>query len=350
MPLCALCVCGVELLRFAARASFLSALLLTFASASALHLSAQQLKNSRAESEQDETIRVDSDLVSLSVRVSDEQHRPVRNLRREDFRVSEDGTPQTISFFSTEESPISYGLVVCYSGVGREQFGEVIAAGKTVIEGNRPGDETFIARFMSNERAQIQWNFTSDQKALAAALDALYTGDAPRTLVDAVYLSVEHVAQSGMDDSNETRRRLRHRALVLITDGEDRHSFYKQEQLFALLRKEDVQVYVVGFVGELKGGHNFVRQQSKRAQAVTLLNRLASETGGRAFYPNSPRDLPLIAGEIARDLRTQYIIGYSPTNREHDGSFRTLNVAVADATPNGGKRIVTARSGYTAPK
>jgi Ca-activated chloride channel family protein len=289
------------------------------------------------------------------VRVEDFERRPVNNLRREDFRVFEDGVAQSVSFFSTEEAPVSYGLVVCYTGVERAQVEKVVEAGKLLVASNRPGDATFIARFMSGGRAQIQWNFTTDKRALGEALDALYTGAAPRTLVDAVYLSAEHVAQNDAGDARSaagaggvapaSRPALRRRALVLVTDGEDRGSFYKQEQLFGLLRREDVQIYVIGFVGELKTRSDGGRR-SERARAVTLLNRLAAETGGRVFYPNSLRDLPLVAGEVARDLRTHYTIGYRPTNTTRDGSFRSLRVTVSDAD-DGGKRSAVTRSGYT---
>lgn len=323
------------------------------------HISPQPRTKDAPNAGQEETIRVDSDLVSLSVRVTDEQHRPINNLRREDFRILEDGEPQTISFFSTDEAPLSYGLVVCYSGTARAQIAQVIAAGKLMVDGNRPGDETFVARLTSNARPQIQWDFTADRKVLSETLDALSTGTTARTLVDAVYLSVEHVAQNSMSSRGEAnsdgaaarRRTLRRRALVLITDGEDRHSFYTQEQLFALLRREEVQIYIVGFIGELKtesGGGVAVR--SRRAQSVAFMNRLAADTGGRVFYPNSAQDLPLVAAEITRDLRTQYTLGYSPTNKARDGSFRTLRVLAGGATAGRRQHIAVTRSGYTAPR
>ena len=136
--------------------------------------------------------------------------------------------------------------------------------------------------------------------------------------------------------------------MILVTDGEDRVSYYKQEQLFARLREQDVQIYVIGFVNELDREGGFIRKSSKD-RAVSLINKLALETGGRAFFPQSISELPQIAGEIVRDLRTQYVLAYNPTNKARDGSYRAIKVAIADA-PGRDKRIALTRSGRLAPK
>jgi Ca-activated chloride channel family protein len=103
---------------------------------------------------------------------------------------------------------------------------------------------------------------------------------------------------------------------------------------------------VIGFVNELDKEGGFIRK-SPRERSVNLINKLASETGGRAFFPDSIADLPQIANEIVRDLRTQYVVSYNPTNKARDGSYRAIKVAVAD---NGrDKRIALTRSGRTAP-
>jgi Ca-activated chloride channel family protein len=107
-----------------------------------------------------------------------------------------------------------------------------------------------------------------------------------------------------------------------------------------------VQIYVIGFVNELDREGGFIRK-SPRDKAVNFINRLAKETGGRAFFPESLSDLPKIAEEIVRDMRTQYVVSYSPTNKSRDGSFRSIRVAVADA-PGRDKRIALTRSGRVA--
>ena len=136
--------------------------------------------------------------------------------------------------------------------------------------------------------------------------------------------------------------------MIVITDGEDRNSFYKQEQLFARLREEDVQIFVIGFVNELDKEAGLIRK-SPREKAVGLINKLASETGGRAFFPESVADLPQIANEIIRDLRTQYVLSYNPTNKVQDGSFRAIKVTV-DQPSGSDKRIALTRTGRLARK
>src|SRR4029434_2430597 len=133
-------------------------------------------------------------------------------------------------------------------------------------------------------------------------LDSFYVEGGQTAIIDAVYLSAEHVSEYKKDDQLADRRR---RALIVITDGEDRNSFYKQEQLFARLREEDVQIFVLGFINELDKEAGLIRK-SPRDKATSLINKLATETGGRAFFPESLADLPQIANEIVRDLRTQY--------------------------------------------
>jgi len=114
------------------------------------------------------------------------------------------------------------------------------------------------------------------------------------------------------------------------------------------LREEDVQIYVIGFVRELEREAGFIRK-SPQEKAVNLINRLAAETGGRAFFPGSLSELPQIANEIVRDLRTQYVLAYNPTNKARDGTYRSIKVTVSEG-PSGGKRIALSRSGRLAPK
>jgi Ca-activated chloride channel homolog len=297
------------------------------------------------EVEPDETIRVDTSLVTLNIRVIDRQNRAIGGVRREDFRVYEDGVLQPIEFFSTEEVPISYGLAVDNSGSMRSQLTKVIDTGKTVIKSNKPGDETFLVRFIDSESVETLRDFTADKTLLMDGMESMFIQGGQTAVIDAVYLSAMRVAQYKKGDSLSDRRR---RALIVVTDGEDRASFYKPEQLFDRLREEDVQIYVIGFVNELSNNEGHVRKSS-RQKAVSLLERLASETGGRAFFPNSLSELPGIAAEITRDLRTQYLIGYNPTNKTQDGTFRSLRVSIVDRAGHD-KRIALSRSGYIASR
>jgi Ca-activated chloride channel family protein len=289
----------------------------------------------------EEIVKVESREVTLQVRVVDRANHPINNLTAQDFHVFDNGVPQTITSFTTKEVPITYGLVVDTSGSMRTQLEKVIEAGKKIIESNRPGDETCLVKFVDSQNIEVKQDFTPDKTSLFDALDSLYVEPGQTAVLDAVYLSADHVTNYRKGDPLNDKRR---RALIIVTDGEDRNSFYKQEQLFARLREDAVQIYVIGFVGELEKEGGMIRK-SPRDKAVALINRLAQETGGRAFFPNSLSELPQIAQEITRDLRTQYVIGYVPSDKGTPGQYRTLKVTVAD---NGrDKRIAITRPGYT---
>jgi len=294
------------------------------------------------ELEPDSIVRINAELVQLHVRVIDRNNRPINNVSQNEFHVLEDGVPQAIETFTREEVPISYGLAVDTSGSLRSQLQSVIDAGKTIINSNKTGDETFLVRFISSDKIETVQDFTANKEMLMDGLDSFYVEGGQTAIIDAVYLTAEHVSDYRKGDEGDRRRR----ALIVITDGEDRNSFYKQEQLFARLREEDVQIFVIGFVNELDKEAGFIRK-SPRDKAVNLINKLATETGGRAFFPESVADLPQIANDIIRDLRTQYVISYNPTNKAQDGTFRAIKVSV-DQQSGSEKRIALTRSGRLA--
>lgn len=291
---------------------------------------------------ENDVVKVDTNLVNLNVRVIDRNNRPINGVRQDDFKIYEDGVLQPIGFFSTEEVPISYGMAVDNSGSMRSQIDKVIEAGKILINTNKPGDETFLVRFIDSEKIETMQDFTSDKERLSDALDSMWIEGGQTAIIDAVYLAAERISTYKKGDDLTDRRR---RALIVVTDGEDRSSFYKLDQLFAKLREEDVQIFVIGFVNELDKEGGLIRKSPKE-KAVDLINRLAKETGGRAFFPNALSELNDIAREISSDLRTQYVIGYYPTNSARDGSYRQIRVAVN--SPQGERRIALTRSGRTA--
>ncbi|HEX7313240.1 MAG TPA: VWA domain-containing protein [Pyrinomonadaceae bacterium] len=304
-----------------------------------------QQEDPNQEVDPDEIVTIDTSLVNLHVRVVDRNNKPINDVANTDFRVFENGAPQEIAFVTREEVPITYGLIVDNSGSLRNQISQVIEAAKTIVESNKPGDETFVVRFISSEDIKIMQDFTSDKQAIGDALDDMFIEGGQTAVIDAAYLAAEHASErrKRTGDPVEDKRR---RALILVTDGEDRNSFYKQEQLFESLKESDVQIFVIGFVNELEKERGFIAP-SKRSKAVSLLDRMAKETGGRTFYPTSLSELPGIAEQITKDLRTQYVISYRPATKGRAGEFRPVRVAVADGR-GGEKRIAVTRSGYTA--
>jgi Ca-activated chloride channel homolog len=295
--------------------------------------------------EDEEVIKVETDLVNLNVRVVDRNNRSIGNLRQEDFKVYEDGVLQPIEFFTRSEVPTNYSLVIDNSGSLRPQLEKVIEASKIIVGTNRPGDETSIIRFVSSENIEILQNFTSDKTLLNDALDNLFVEGGQTAIIDAVYLAAESITNyEKQRDPNDRKRR----ALILVSDGEDRDSFYKEQQLFNLLKETDVQIYAIGFIGDLDKEGGFI-SKSPQGKAKAFLERLAEVTGGKVYFPNDVNELNGIAQNIATELRTQYSIGYAPTNENKDGTFRNIKVMVADG-PNKQKRIAVTRTGRTAER
>ena len=294
-------------------------------------------------SEEDEVIKIDTELVNLNVRVVDRNNRSIGTLRQADFTVYEDNVAQPIEFFTKSEVPTNYSLVIDNSGSLRPQLEKVIEAGKILINSNLPDDETSIIRFVSSEKIEILQDFSNNKSDLNETLDNLYSEGGNTAIIDAVYLAAEKVNEYEKSiDPNDRKRR----ALILITDGEDRDSFYKEKQLFDLLKEIDVQIYAIGFVGDLDKEGGFITK-SPQGKAKGFLERLTTETGGKVYFPNNVGELNGIAADISRELRTQYSIGYIPTNDKKDGSYRRIKVSVTDG-PNKQKRIAVTRTGRTA--
>jgi Ca-activated chloride channel homolog len=291
-----------------------------------------------------DVLRTNTQLVTLNVRVIDRNNRPIGDVQKSEFHVFEDGVAQPVEAFSRQEVPISYGLAVDTSLSLRNQLQSVIDAAKTIINSNKRGDETFIERFISSDKINIEKEFTASKEELMDAIDNLYLEGGQTAVIDGVYLAAEHVVEYKKGDDNDRRRR----ALIVITDGEDRHSYYTEPQLWQRLREEDVQIYVIGFVSDLDKEKGFIKK-SPQEKAMALITKLATETGGRAFFPQSISELPEIANAIVRDMRTQYQLFYNPTNTAHDGTYRAVRVTVDDG-PQRDKRIALTRPGYTAPR
>ncbi len=295
--------------------------------------------------DKNDVIEIKTELVNLNVRVVDRNNRSIGSLGQNDFKIFENGIAQQIDSFSKGEVPTNYSLVIDNSGSLRPQLDKVIEAGKIIIGTNRPDDSTSVVRFVSSEKIEIVQDFTPNKTDLNDALDNLYIEGGQTAIIDAIYLTAERVDNYEKSrDPNDRKRR----ALILVSDGEDRSSYYNEQQLFQLLRESDVQIYAIGFINELDKEGGLI-SKSPQKKAKTFLERLATETGGKAYFPNNLSELNTIASDIASELRTQYSISYYPSNDKKDGTFRNIKVAVADG-PNSQKRIAVTRTGRVAEK
>jgi Ca-activated chloride channel family protein len=207
-----------------------------------------------------------------------------------------------------------------------------------VLDGARPGDEFAVVEF--KERADLVEEFTSNPSDVRAAMDG-FVAFGQTAVLDAVYVSAEYAQR-------ESRNRLR--AVVLVTDGLDKNSYYSFDRLVGRLRKLDVRLYIVGLTLDLDRGGGIFRASDKE-KADDLLLELARDTGGRAFFPKQLEELGSVNAAIAADLRSVYSIGYYPKNQKKDGAYRAVAVKVlGEDRKEDGRLVVRTRSGYVADK
>jgi len=281
----------------------------------------------------DSTIKIDTQLVELDVTVIDQANRPIFTLSKEDFTVYEDRVKQSIEQVSRAEVPVSFGLVIDTSGSMRTKLQVVSDAALSLIKTMRSQDEAFVAQFKAE--ADLVQDFTRDKRELEDAIGELFTGGGT-SLLDAIIATADHAHQKGKQ---------RRKALVIISDGLEKNSSVKEKEVMEALKEDEVQVYLVGFIDEEDPGGMFRAAPGKKARE--LLSRLAEDSGGRAFFPKDLSEMPAITEQIAKDLRTQYVVSYYPSNEKRDGTFRTVKVEVAPKD-NKTKLIARTRQGYYA--
>lgn len=249
-------------------------------------------------------------------------------LRQEDVHVYVDGAERPVTYFAREETPVSYGLVVDNSGSLNTQIKAVIAAAQYVANTNGPADETFVVRFVTSDEIKIMQDFTTDKAAISATLSDMFIEGGQTALLDAVYLSGEHAAKKSRPDEGVVRRR----ALVLVTDGEDRNSFYGTGQVLKVLRAGGVQVFAIGLTATLDRGNGFI-SQNRLAKSMGLLEKLTSETGGRVYFAEKVGELKEAVEEIAKSLHSEYVVGYdapAPDGKKHKVEVKAFGAGGAD--------------------
>ena len=280
----------------------------------------------------DDILKIDTGFVRLDVTVIDQNNTPINDLKKENFTVLENKVPQLIDSVSTEEAAISFGLVLDTSSSMRSKLFTVKEAARGLLNQLKPEDEGFLAEF--NYNTQLVHNFTVDKSKLQKSMDTLRTGGGT-ALLDAIINSSEYTAQKG---------RLRKKALIIISDGLERNSSLREKEVLDAIYEHEVQIYLVGFIDDGTSGNLPIDEENKEARA--LLTRLADSSGGRAFFPKDVDEMSAIADQIAKDLRTQYVINYYPSNEKRDGTYRAVKVIVK--SDDNRKLIARTRMGYFA--
>jgi Ca-activated chloride channel family protein len=277
----------------------------------------------------DEPIRVKTDLVTLTLTVTDVYGRYVSGLPKTAFSVVDNNEDQQITYFSDSDAPISVGILFDVSG---SMSGDKIAKARRALERfintSHPSDEYFLIAF--NSRAQLLMDKTRDGEAVLQKLTLVQ----PRqntALYDACYLGLERV----------TRGTHQKKAMLIISDGQDNSSRYNFGEVRRLMKESDVVTYAVGIMDS--GDSN----SALGMQGQAFLDELTSVTGGKSFYPSTDVEMDEIFERIALELRYQYSIGYTPTNFQPDGKWRKVKVKVKP--PRGLPRLnVRSREGYYA--
>jgi VWFA-related protein len=217
----------------------------------------------------------------------------------------------------------------------KPQFQDILAAAKQIIATNQTEDLTFIIKFVSSDNIQTIQDLSSDKAALINGLTGIKLEGGQTALIDALYVAAEYAVK------NQNQAGKRHFALVLLSDGEDRASYFKESDLFTLLHKNDLQVFVIGLIGQLDDEGGFIRK-SPRRKANELLMKLAQETGGRAFILNSPKELGNAINQLTMSLHSQYVIRYQPT-KNPDRVRGKARVKLVDSPKHEKWKVITGR-------
>ena len=310
-----------------------------------ISLSAQDNQNAggQADDQSMETLKVDVNVVQLFFNVKDKKGGLIPNLTKDQFDVTEDGKPQTIKYFKAESDlPLTLGILIDASGSQQRVLEmEKQVGGQFLQEILRPKDEAFVLSFDVN--VDLLQDFTNSVSRLKDALNSakintgvgggvMMPGPIPQgnprgtLLYDAIYLA----------SHDQLAHEVGRKAMIILTDGEDQGSQLRIKEAIEAAQKSDSIVYVL-LIADRGTWGGFGEGEMKK---------LSSETGGRVIDVGNKFDkLRAAFDQIALELRSQYNLGYTPTNKDRDGTFRKIEIKAKDKDYK-----IQSRSGYYAPK
>jgi len=309
-------------------------------------------KPKKIEGMPDYSITVNVPLVNVDVLVTTKDGQFIPNLHKENFRVSEDGAPQTITNFNQTEAPITAVLLIEYAATNMNYMYEALNASYTFA--NQLKKDDWVAVMSYDMKTEILVDFTQDKRAVLGALNLLrIPGFSERNLFDALYETLDRL------DGTEG-----HKYVVLISSGRDTFSKINYDQILKKVKAtKEVTIYAVSIgraLRERMDAYGMVGPERNLdfLQADNQMNTFAKLTGGRAYFPRFEGELPEIFHDVGNSIRNQYSLGYHPTNSRLDGTYRKLKVEIV--APDGkplkvvdqkGKEVkfnIVAREGYTA--
>ena len=296
------------------------------------------------------TLKVTTDVVNVYAVVKGKKGALIPNLNKEDFELAEDNSPQQIRYFSREtDTPLTLGIMIDTSpSQGRVLGIEQQEAKAFLRQVLRPKDLAFVLHF--DLEVELLQDLTSDAGRLARAINETVINGGGRGVLPSPFPTSDpcctHLYDAVYLASNELlKNEIGRKVLILLSDGEDAGSKVKLDAALEAAQKSDVILYSVDIVdrafywgqGGLRGIGGF--------SGDSVLKKLSDETGGRVIQVERARDTAAAFQEIANELRTQYLLGYTPANTRHDGSFRKIRLHVRS-----GEYKVQARRGYYAPR
>ena len=268
-----------------------------------------------------------AELVLLDVSVKDAAGEHVASLEKDNFHVYENGKLQTITHFSSDDVPVTVGLVIDKSGSMRPKHAGVVTAAIAFIHASNPRDEIFVVNF--NDRASFglpaDISFSDDIAKLRAAL-SMKPPDGRTALYDAIVLSLNHLEKGKRDK----------KALVLVSDGGDNSSTHKFETVIQQAQESRATIYTIGLFDD--------DDKDRNPKVLAHLSRIS---GGEAFFPKEVPEVVGICRQIASDIRTRYTVGYVPVRVGEMGSLRKIKVIASH--PGGRKLVVHTRTSYFLP-
>ncbi len=273
-------------------------------------------------------LKVDVDLVLVPVTITDPMNRLVTGLDKENFQLYEGNASQQIRTFSSEDAPVSLGVIFDSSGSMASKMDRAKDAVIEFFKTANPQDEFFMITFSDEPEAVSDFTNSVDeiQNKLVYAVPRRRTA-----LLDAIYMGVSKMRQAKYPK----------KALLIISDGGDNHSRYTEGEIKSLVKEADVMIYAIGIYDR------FASAMEERL-GPQLLSDITELTGGRAFTIDNPNDLGDVATKIGVELRNQYVLGYRPTKVVRDGKWRKIKVKLLP--PKGLPPLrVYARTGYYAP-
>ena len=305
--------------------------------------------------ESDEVVRVETSLTNIFFTAADKHKRFVGHLKQEDIRILEDGQPQEIFTFQQNiDLPLSTAILIDTSRSEERTLPDEKAAARAFLEAvMRPGrDEASIVSFTGD--VTLEQGFTGNMERLRRAIDrvefvppsgyiggGVVVGGTPpisgqnqvlagsTAIWDAVWATSNELLSDAAEDSR--------RAIILLTDGEDTISQVKMHEAVERAQKADALIYTIG-IGD---SYNFGVNEG-------ALRKISEQTGGRAYFPHSERELREAFAQIQRDLREQYLIAYSPSNKAHDGTYRRIQIELVSPELKKQNLKLTHRAGYFA--